>query len=257
MPHEAQQTALRTKQDSLIRKGNTMNKLLTAALISIAISSAFAADPFTDAAQKAYAPYRAALFKTSNGTQQEAQQVLQQAQQSWAQIVGQFAAKAPAPYDRDATFSATLKDVSSVYNQAAAEVGQNKLSVAHETLEKVRDLLADLRHRNQVVVYSDHMNAYHAAMEHVLNDGDKTLAQANGMAQLTAQAGVLVYLTGKLTAEAPADYLKNDEFVTLAKVQKKSVDDLQAALFAQDAKAVKEAIGKLKGPYSKLFLKFG
>ena len=33
--------------------------------------------------------------------------------------------------------------------------------------------------------------------------------------------------------------------------------DLQNALLAQDMAAVKEAMGKLKGPYSKLFAKFG
>ncbi len=234
-----------------------MNKLLASAVMTLALSGAFAADPFTDAAQKAYAPYRAALFKTNSNSQPEAQAAMQQAQQSWAQIVAQFATKAPAPYDRDTRFAATLADVASVYAQAATEVSQNQLPQAHETLEKVRELLADLRHRNQIIVYSDHMNAYHSAMEHVLNEGEKLLVQPDGVLKLTAQAGVLVYLSEKLSAEAPAEYRKNEEFVTLAKAQKKSVDDLQAALFAQDAKAAKEALGKLKGPYSKMFLKFG
>jgi hypothetical protein len=36
-----------------------------------------------------------------------------------------------------------------------------------------------------------------------------------------------------------------------------SMDDLQAALFAQDAPAAKAAIRKLKAPCGKLFLKFG
>ena len=94
-------------------------------------------------------------------------------------------------------------------------------------------------------------------MEHVLNEGEKMLAQPSGLMKLTAQAGALAYLSEKLTSEAPAEYLKNEEFNMLAKAQKKSVDDLQTALFAQDVKAVKEAIGKLKGPYSKMFLKFG
>ncbi|MBS1156231.1 MAG: hypothetical protein H6R07_2155 [Proteobacteria bacterium] len=242
---------------AILNKGMNMNKLLAIAVMAFALSSAFAADPFTDAVQKAYAPYRTALFKTNSNSQPEAQQAMQQAQQTWAQIVAQFATRAPAPYDRDVRFAVTLAEVASVYAQAATEVSQNQLPQAHETLEKVRDLLADLRHRNQVIVYSDHMNAYHSAMEQVINEGEKLLAQPDGMQRLTAQAGVLAYLGEKLTAEAPAEYLKNEEFITLAKAQKKSVDDLQAALFALDAKAVKAAIGKLKGPYSRMFLKFG
>jgi hypothetical protein len=35
------------------------------------------------------------------------------------------------------------------------------------------------------------------------------------------------------------------------------VAELKAALLAQDPVAVKAAIGKIKGPYSKMFLKFG
>lgn len=234
-----------------------MNKLLVIAALSFTCATSFAADPFTDAAQKAYAPYRAALFKTNSNSQAEAQQAMQQAQQSWIQIVGQFSAKAPAPYDRDASFAATLNEVAKVYEQAATEVNKGQLTAAHETLEKVRDLLADLRHRNQVIVYSDHMNAYHAEMEHLLNNGEALLAQPNGMQKMTAQVGVLAYLSEKLTSEAPAEYLKNEEFTALAKAQKQSVDDLQTALLAQDATRAKEAIGKLKGPYSRMFLKFG
>ena len=234
-----------------------MNKLLIATLMTLSFSSVFAADAFTDAAQKAYAPYRAALFKTNSNSPQEAQQAMQQAQQSWSQIVSRFAAQAPAPYDRDSAFATTLGEVAKVYAHAADQVSQGQLSEAHESLETIRDLLADLRHRNQVIVYSDHMNAYHAAMEHVLNDGEKMLTQADGMQQLTAQVGVLGYLSDKLSSEAPADYLNNEEFKTLAQAQKKSVADLQSALFAQDKQAVKEALGKLKVPYSKLFVKFG
>jgi hypothetical protein len=36
-----------------------------------------------------------------------------------------------------------------------------------------------------------------------------------------------------------------------------SVRSLRAATLAQDEQAIRQAIGALKGPYSKLFLKFG
>jgi len=234
-----------------------MNKLLLTAALSLALSSVFAADPLTDAAQKAYAPYRAALFKTNSGSQAEAQQALQQAQQSWQQLSSRFASQPPAPYDRDPALAQTLQAVSQVYDKAATEVGKNELTQAHESLEQIRDLLADLRHRNQVIVYSDHMNAYHAEMEHVLNNSEKMLGESNGLLQLTAQAGVLSYLSSKLASEAPAEYRSIPEFQSLLQAQQQSVSDLQAALFAQNADAVKAAIGKLKVPYSKLFVKFG
>lgn len=218
---------------------------------------ALAADAVTDAMQAAYGPYRVALFKTNSNSQAEAQQAMTQAQQSWGKLASQFGTKPPVPYDRDAAFATSLAEVSKVYAKATEQVAANQLIAAHETLEAARDIMAELRHRNQVVVYSDHMNAYHQEMEHVLIDGAKTLAQPNGMQQLTAQVGVLTYLSKKLGTEAPANYSSNPEFVELLKAVDKSVADLQAALFAQNAVAVKEAMGKVKGPYSKLFLKFG
>jgi len=217
----------------------------------------WAADPVTDAMQAAYAPYRAALFRTNGTSQAESQQALTQAQQAWARLATQFGAKPPAPYDRDAAFGAALSAVDKVYAKALAEVGANQLSRAHETLEEAREIMADLRRRNQVITYSDHMNAYHAEMEHVLEQSAKTLALPDGMARLTARAGALNYLAGRLASEAPASQMENAEFKGLLQALEASARELQSALFAQDSAAVKAALGKLKPAYSKLFLKFG
>jgi hypothetical protein len=108
-----------------------------------------------------------------------------------------------------------------------------------------------------VVVFSDHMNAYHGQIEVIMLHGNEILAQPKGMLLLTAQAGALTYLTKQLEAQAPADLAKNAEFNSLLKAVNQSVVNLETALLSQDLAAVKEAVGKLKGPYSKLFAKFG
>jgi len=222
-----------------------------------AATSVLAADPVTDAMQEAYAPYRAALFKTNSASRAESLQAMNQAQQSWSQLSERFSAKPPAPYDRDPGFAASLAEVTRVYAKASGQIAADQLGAAHETLEQARDILASLRRRNQVIVFSDHMNAYHAEMEHVIKDGAEMLEQPHGIARLTAVSGALSYLADKLVAEAPASYGKNEEFVALARAVRQSVDDLQAALFAQDAAAARAAMKKLKPPYGKLFLKFG
>jgi hypothetical protein len=220
-------------------------------------TAALASDAFTDAMQEAYAPYRVALFRTNSNAQPESQQAVAQAQQAWAKLTSQFAAKPPAPYDRDASFARSLDEVAKVYAKAGEQVGANQLSAAHETLEAARDIMAELRHRNQVIVYSDHMNAYHAEMEEVLINGPKLLAGPNGMLQLTAKVGALEYLAKKLSAEAPVNLAKDPDFDGLVKPVVKSVTDLQAALWSQDTQKIKEAMDKVKQPYSKFFLKFG
>ena len=233
-----------------------LKKSLFLALM-LASGFASAADPVTDAMQTAYGPYRAALFKTNSNSQTEAQQAIDQARQTWSAIAAKFGTTPPAPYDRDKEFAASLAGVSKVYDKAAAEIAKNELTEAHETLEHARDIMSELRYRNNVSVYSDHMNAYHAQMEIVLIDGPKTLAAPNGMLELTAQTGALEFLAARLASEAPADVRDNAEFKTMLVAVQKSVVDLKAALFTNDATKVKEALGKVKVPYSKMFLKFG
>lgn len=229
--------------------------LLLSLLLAGGIASA--ADPVTDAMQKTYAPYRVALFKTGNNAKDEARQAMTQAQQGWSELADRFGTQPPAPYDRDPAFASSLAEVSQVYAKAAAEIDQNQLGAAHHTLERAREAMAELRRRNQIITYSDHMNAYHSQMELVLIDGAKTLATPKGMLELTAQVGALEYLANRLTSEASPENSKNQEFVSLDKAVRQSVEDLKAALFVQDADKVKAAIGKLKGPYAKLFNKFG
>lgn len=216
-----------------------------------------AADAVTDAMQAAYAPYRVALFRTNSKAQAESEQAIAAARGQWRALTERHGAKPGAPYDRDTAFAATLKQVDEVYARAEAQIGARQLPEAHETLEKARDLLSDLRRRNNVVVFSDHMNAYHEQMEHVLLDGVKGLAQPGGLLEVSALAGTLDYLARRLRSEAPATLAQDGEFKSLTDAVLASVSALRAAVARQDEAAVREAIGKLKGPYSRLFLKFG
>ncbi|MBL8306619.1 MAG: hypothetical protein JNM33_07970 [Rubrivivax sp.] len=231
---------------------------LTVLMFTAALSlSTQAADAVTDAVQLAYAPYRAALFRTNGKSQAEAQQALAQARQAWAGVVERFALKPPPPYDRDADFAATLGQVSAVYDKAAGEIDAGKLREAHETLEAARDLMAALRQRNGVVVFSDAMNAYHAEMEHLLVRGQQLLAGPQGLHRLAAQSGVLDYLARQLRAQAPAALLRNADFEALLKEVEASAQNLKKAALDQDATALQAAMSKLKPAYSRLFLKFG
>ena len=218
---------------------------------------ASAADPLTDAMQKAYVPYRVVLSRTNTKMQDESRQAIAQVQQSWNQITAQFGANPPAPYDRDPTIAASMAEVSGVYAKAAEEIDKNLLAEAHETLERARRVMAEMRHRNNVVVYSDHAIAYLAQRDWVLNDGLKVIDEPNGLLRLSAQVGVLDYMAGKLKSEAPAEYANNEVFATMLKAVDKSVNDLKAALLSQDAVKIKEAINNIKLPYGKLFINFG
>ena len=69
--------------------------------------------------------------------------------------------------------------------------------------------------------------------------------------------GVLDYLATRLAKEASTKLAKDDELAGLVKAIERSIIDLRAALLTQDAVRIRAAIGKLKQPDSKLFVKFG
>ena len=216
-----------------------------------------AADPLTDAMQKAYVPYRVVLSKTNNKLQEESTKAVAEAQQSWWKVVEQFADNPPAPYDRDPAVKSTMTKVSEVYRTAADEIRKQQLTEAHETLEQVRRLMAEMRHRNNVIVYSDYAMAYLAQRDWILNEGPKILDEENGLLTLSAQLGVLEHISSKLKSEAPADYLANNDFLTMYGAVEKSVANLKSALFTRDTTRIKAAIADIKLPYGKLFITFG
>lgn len=235
-------------------------KLLAPLFLTLGLLTALdarAADPVTDAINQAYAPYRAALFRTNSKAQAESEQAMAQARQAWQAIVDRYAAQPPIPYDSDPGFRASLQAVVKVYEQAASEIGQGKLAQAHETLEEARDVMAELRRRNGVIVFSDHMNAYHAEMEHVLQQGPALTSSPQAMLTLVKRVGVLEYLAQKLRSEAPKTLQGDAEFVAALQALETSVTLLHRAAMNQDAAAAREALGRLKGPYSRMFLKFG
>ena len=74
---------------------------------------------------------------------------------------------------------------------------------------------------------------------------------------MLGQAGALEYLARRLRSESPAALRADAEFERSLTAVEQSVDALMQALLAQDGAQTREALGRLKKPYSQLFLKFG
>jgi len=235
----------------------TARRMCIAWLVAIAALPTWAADAFTDAMQTAYVPYRTALFRTNGKDVQQAVEATEQTLRAWQALASRFAAQPPAPYTRDAQFAATLAQVAAVYERADQQVKAGRLAEAHETLEQVRDQLAELRRRNNVVVYSDHMNAYHAVMEYTLDEGAKAEAATLDAMRLMARVGALEYLAARLRAEAPDALRQDADFNAQLQALDASVAALRGAVLGGDPQKVREALARLKPAYSRMFLKYG
>ena len=100
------------------------------------------------------------------------------------------------------------------------------------------------------------MNAYHAEMEVILGI-DLSAMDAAAKQVLLEHAAVLAYLAEDVLSAPPPAAPGNPEYAPLADAVQNSVDQFLAAARSGDEAALRSAIGGLKVPYSKLFLKFG
>ncbi len=196
--------------------------------------------------RSAYASYRAALFMTNTGKTSESAKAVTGFSAAWKALQAQ---PTPPQYEDDPAYVQTMQSVMDIAARAAEEVKAGALAQAHETLEAIRDEIGSLHIRNGLFSFSDRMNAYHARMEKVLGAPNMTGDMA------AKQAEVLEYLLIDLKMHPPTD--ADDAFKALIIGVGKSIEKLKAAAETGDASSLKAAIGGLKPPYAKLFLKFG
>ena len=225
--------------------------LLTA---SAALAGQFA--EFEAQLRAVYAPYRSALFQTNKKDKAASEGALKKFSSDWTALAARWGKEPPPQYLDDTRFASTLAEVTSVAEKAHVAISKGDLADAHEILEGIRDLLGDLRSRNGIITFSDRMNAYHEAMEHILMKpygGYDT----NGLGELREDAAVLAYLFRRLETHAPAYFTDRNEFSQALNGVKVSVENLLAAARSADPGAVRQAVQKLKQPYAVLFLKFG
>lgn len=217
------------------------------------------AGPVTDfesAYGEMYAGYRTALFATNSGNAEKSAAALTGLQKQWDALVSTYGQTPPPQYEADAQWPEMIAEISSRLAKASEAVGKGDLPESHETLEHVREAFSALHARNGIETFSDRMNAYHAEMERILGLDLSTL-DADAKQGILEHAAVLAYLAQDILSSPPAKAEGDADYADLSGAMQASVDQLLAAARAGDDAAIKAAVGGLKVPYSKFFLKFG
>lgn len=219
------------------------------------VASGALAGPFQDYQKEAravYGAYRLALFATNTGDQAKSVEAITKFAAGWGALAGKWGRTPPPQYAADKDFVGALEAVRTISTKALNEAKTGDLKTSHITLEKVRDILAELRKSNGVASYSDSVNAYHSHMEAMIKTDYSGKRDA-----LIADAGVLSYLARQLRSDAPAELKKDQSFLTALGDVEASVGAVQKAISDGDPKAVQQAIRALKKPYASLFLRWG
>ncbi|MFM7445641.1 MAG: hypothetical protein ACKO2N_17320 [Tabrizicola sp.] len=236
-----------------------MTRKTTLALAFLACTAPAFAGPVTDfeaAYGQMYAGYHNALFATNSGNAEKSAAALDGLQEQWDALVSTYGQTPPPQYEADAQWPDTIAEVSSRLTKAIEAVKEGNLPEGHETLEHVREAFSALHARNGVETFSDRMNAYHAEMEQIIG---LDLATMDAAAKQTVleHAAVLAYLAKDVLSAPPANAAGDADYAALSGAMQASVDQLLTAARAGDDAAIRAAVGGLKVPYSKFFLKFG
>jgi len=236
--------------------------IITTVLILAAVSFTGAAEnsfvQFNADVNTAYAAYRKALFQTNQQDAEKSAKANEIFMQHWKAIKQTYGDKPPEVFSSDVKWETTLSAIEQIAEKSAVQIKEGHLGEAHETLEAIRDELTDLRKRNSVIVFSDHINNYHEAMEGLLVGGytpDKIDEQAMG--EIQGQLAVLNYLAAAIKENAPATYRENQQYQQLEKGLFGSLNGLKTAVASKDPAAISKAIQMLKPAYAKLFVNFG
>lgn len=206
----------------------------------------------------AYASYRMALIQTNKKNQTKSLESAVNFQQQWLAITEKYGAAPPEIYSADPQWYSTLVRIGDIAALSIREILSERLSGAHDTLEAIRDQLGALRQRNQVSTFSDHVNNYHEAMESLLHLELKPYdIDDKALLIIREELAVLDYLAGKMKENAPAEYLKKDDFKKAMNNVLGSLKKLRQAVDEKNPDQVVQAIKELKPAYAKVFVKFG
>jgi len=206
----------------------------------------------------AYASYRKALFQTNKKNAEKSGKATGSFLKQWKNIVEAYGSQPPETFSTDPKWKDTLTGITQIATESAVMIEQDKLAVAHEHLEAIRDSLSSLRQRNSVIVFSDHINNYHEVMEGLLNGGytPESLDDA-ALADIIGKLAVLHYLAETISENAPAGYQGDTKYQQLQKGLFTSLETLEQAVGSGDKKKISTSIKMLKPAYAKLFVNFG
>lgn len=213
---------------------------------------------FNSDVEKSYSAYRQALFQTNKKDVEKSAKANEIFIQQWQQIKQAYGNNPPEVFSGDPKWESTLSNIEEIALKSAGQIQKGSLAEAHEILEAIRDELTDLRKRNSVIIFSDHINNYHKVMEGLLVGGytpDKI--NENAVDEIQGQLAVLRYLANAIKENAPAKYREDQKYQKLEKGLFGSLEALGKAVESGDPATISKSVKMLKPAYAKLFANFG
>jgi hypothetical protein len=207
----------------------------------------------------AYAHYREAVFYTRTGNTAVAGLALDEFIVKWAALVEAYADNPPADYAGGADWKNTLQGVLTRAETGLDVLDSDDPETAKDAIGPIRGILGDLRRRNNIVTYSDHVNALGAAMDVLARYRKevKDLGDAEAVAMVREQAAIVEALFEKCRDQAARKVATDPEFKRLVDGAAESMGKLLESLETGDILLYRIGIGELRSYERIMFLRFG
>jgi len=214
---------------------------------------------FNESVAESYRYFRGAAFYLRTKNLAVATFELDDMRAMWRVVEKRYAGSPPDAFADDPDWRATLRDIGARIENALAAAEEDNLKRTAAIIGPVRGLLAGLRARNGVYVFSDCVNEANAAGEAVLAfrrrphlfDDD---AWVN---RLLGQAAVVAYIYRKCRRIAPVTLRDDAAFNRMIDGALDEMNTIPEAVAAKDSRLLAITLGEFRSFDRILFLKFG
>lgn len=228
-------------------------------VLSVARVEAADLRDFHEAVAGAYGHYRQSVFYIRTENAAVAVLELDEFVTKWTGVVDRFADAPPPAFAADAEWRASLEEIRERAANGLEALDAGRVEVAVDALMPIRRLLGELRQRNGVIVFSDHIDELSAAMD-VLARYRREVTDLNdaSMAEpARRQAAVVAYLFDKVRRNAPDSVSADPEFARTYEGVAESMDRLWRGFETRDLRLYRIGIGELHSHERLLYLRFG
>ncbi len=234
--------------------------VLTAVCVIFApASKAGEADAFHGALIAAYGHYKEAQFYARRGNAMSAAFELEALQDKWRGLAKRYAGQPPAPYANDGQWRRTIDDVARRTDQALGAATAGDANSAWEQLKPIRGLITDLRRRNRVVLFSDHVDAASRAFRHLFQFRRQPPDFGNPaqVADLKARVAAAIAAYKNCRDKAPPDIAGNAQFQRLLTDSLFYMGRINVAIKEQNALSVVNILRRVVSSDNLLWMRFG
>lgn len=207
-------------------------------------------------------PYKMSLYFTGQEEHDAAVAALDQAIAHWDSIYTRFASEPPPPFGKDPGWSDGISTIRGHLVGARDLIQDGQALQAHERLEEIRRILADLRERNGVVALMDRLTRFHDPMERIVHLAATKTTEDLSDAVLDSMAAILPELEAAWDKVAgfPADRIVHGRasgFAWQVERETETLITLKEALRKKDRQTILDMAPKLKQTFMAIFLNFG